>query len=182
LPVALRAPSPATWNLPLRRKQRLFDLETRDRLRSQTARATAWVFFGASVIVGLLIWGLHHEEPFVPYWLSICPRDVPRYDCEYSPWLDFLAGASAFGVFGLFVWITFKLRQIRPTVRCKRCGGRGWIVDLQSTAGHCPACGHDRFAYFTLEANGVQIARIWRIRDACGQELLELNARNKQLL
>lgn len=166
----------------MQRNQRLFNIETQDRVRRETARGTRWVFLGVAVVAGLLVWGLHHEEPFLPYWLSICSQETPRYDCEYSAWLDLLAGGSTVGVFGVFTWMHYRLRRIRPTVRCKGCDARGWIEDLNSTAGRCPHCGHDHFAYWALEITGVPLARIWRSRDVTGQDLLTLNTGNKDLI
>jgi hypothetical protein len=160
----------------------LFNPATQERIRRKTNPGTKWAFLGSAVVVGLLVGGLHYEESFLPHWLSICASDVAWYDCEYSGWLDVLAGAAAFIFFGAFVWIIFKVRRIPPTVTCEQCGGRGWIEDLEPTGGRCPRCAHDRFSYFTLEAAGIPVARVWNLRDTPGRELLANKEANKDLL
>jgi len=161
---------------------RLFDAATRGRIRRQTDRGVCIVFMVVALLVGGLMAGLHHEMPVLPYWLSICPPDVPHYDCDYSPWLDVLAGAASAVIFGLFLTVLFRYRRIAPTVRCEGCGGRGWIIDLEASGGRCPLCGNERFAYFTIEAAGAPMFRVWRLKDTDGRDLLEMQAANKHLL
>jgi len=160
----------------------LFNPATPEVIRQQTNRTVIVVLIVATLIFAGLAAGVHHEYPFVPYWLSICPGDMPRYRCEYDLWLDFYVGLTALVVFGLLFLVVFKVRRLRPTVRCERCSGRGWIVDLKASDGRCPLCGNDRFAYFIIEGSDLPRVKIWQLRNVGGLELLARQADNRNLL
>jgi hypothetical protein len=154
----------------------LYDRATRARLVKSTNRSYAIAFASATVLVGLLVGGYHHEEPFLPHLLGVCAASVPWWDCEYSPWLDVTAGVVAFAIFGALAALAFLFRRTPPTVYCNGCDGMGWIDDLLATEGICPRCGGGSFTYFIIEPTGVPAVRIWRDEDVPGKRLIALRS------
>ena len=101
---------------------RLFDPKRQQALQAKGRRIGYLCSLGASLAFAAVFWFL--EEL---WWLSL----------------------SLFaGVFALMAGTTWLVTwKPVPTVRCLGCNGRGWIDDLIETAGNCPDCGANIFAY-----------------------------------
>jgi len=154
--------------------ERLFDPKSRAAIQAQTQRSYAIAFGASSFVIAGLIGGLHYEEiPFLAYLFDYCSPDAYRYDCHYPRALDWLAAGVTWVAAAIVLAVLFRFRRIQPTVTCQGCGRRGWIIDLEDSAGRCPLCGYDRFRYRTIEGTGVPAVRIIDLADIDGSRLLE---------
>ncbi len=168
----------------------LFNPKTRSDLLRRASRRLILLMAGCSVLAGAMVGGFHYEEPFLPQLLGVCAPDASRGDCEYSAWLDVAAGVAATVAFGAVCFVAYRLRRLSPTVFCRSCGGCGWIVDLQPSAGRCPSCGHGRFRYRARELEVDTdpfslrqiVVKVWDEVDVSGETLLALKVRKGSCL
>jgi hypothetical protein len=162
--------------------ERLFDPKSRAAIRAETDRSYAIAFGVTAVVLAGLGGGLHYEElPFLAYLLGYCSPPEARYECSYPVWVDGLAAVITLVAVSAGLAVVLRHRRIQPTVTCRGCESRGWIIDLAAKGGRCPRCGHDRFRYRGLDPGGVPVVRILDFDDVEGDDLLELRKTEKML-
>lgn len=162
--------------------ERLFDAKSRALIRAETHRSYAIAFGVSALVIAGLVGGLHYEElPFLAYLFDYCSPGQYRYECHYPAVLDWMAAGITVGAVGIPLAALLRVRRIPPTVTCRGCGTRGWILDLENSEGRCPICGFDRFRYRTLEGAGVPVVRIIDLEDVDASQLLEFRRTEKWL-
>lgn len=153
----------------------LFDPATEGILRAEQAPSRLVVFGLASLVFGALFAALHHELPFLAYWTGACSPEAYAYECEARGAWNGVAAVAATALFGAFCWLLHRAVPLRPTVTCRSCWTRGWVLDLEP-AGRCPRCGGDRFDYRVWFGSGHgKVPRIERFEelDVPGMHLVE---------
>lgn len=128
------------------------------------------------VLLGGAVGGFHHEQPFLPHLLGLCPTEVKWWDCPNIPLLSVGLGLLSGVVFAAYVAILLMLVPVRRVITCRGCGGRGWILDLEPD-GLCPRCGCERFdariaKSGLVSAGTIPYVAIRRIDNVSGAELL----------
>jgi ribosomal protein L37E len=137
----------------------LFDPRTREIIRGAEART--WIVL--LVITTLVVAGgmgvLHYEWPIVDYARGACSRDAVLSDCVARTRTSLVVALVAGLLAAPLSILVYRRRPIRPTVTCERCGGMGWVLDLEPANGRCPRCGYPSFTYQ---------AYVWQAFDATG--------------
>jgi hypothetical protein len=128
---------------------RLFNPKSREAVRR--SQASVWIPLLAilTLICGGLVGAMHHEIPFIDHMLGNCDANAAAVDCPTRFATSVGVGIAATLVFGALSVLLYRKRPIRPTVQCERCGGVGWVIDLEEFKGRCPHCGYDLFSYQT---------------------------------
>ena len=125
----------------------LYDPRTGERIRAEQAPSRLLVF-GISALVGAgLVAAAHHELPFLAHWSGACSPEDYAYECPARAPYDALAGVAALVIFGALAIAAHRFARFPPTLRCRRCGTSGWVLDIEPHGGRCPRCGGDRFDY-----------------------------------
>jgi hypothetical protein len=96
---------------------------------------------------------LHHELPVLAWAANVCSPEGYAYECPRTPY-NAAAGAIGLVLFAGVSLLAYRHRRIPPTVECRSCGGRGWVMDLEPREGRCPRCAGSRFTYRTRLASG----------------------------
>lgn len=153
----------------------LYDPNTADTIRRAQRGTHLFVAVFSSVLVGALVFGLHHELPFLARWAGACSSAAYAYECPSRMSYGIVAGACAAVVFGALVVLLYRVAPIRPTLVCRGCRTWGWALDLEPSGGRCPRCGGDRFDYRAwVVTGGGQGAGLEKLRedDVAGIDLV----------
>jgi hypothetical protein len=129
---------------------------------------------GVVALLGGLFAIAHAEAPLLAQLAGACEGVRYLSSCRYSPLYDVLAGLLGLLLCGGYVLLLFRtIRRVpAPTVYCQRCDGAGWVRDIEPTHGHCPRCGHDRFAYRYFRAGPGPGFRVIVEPDVRGEALI----------
>jgi hypothetical protein len=126
---------------------RLYDPRSATVIRAELARGRLLAFGITALVCGGLMAALHHELPFLAHWTGACSPDDYAYECQTRVRFDVVAGVITVALFAGFGLLAHRLGPIRPTLTCRNCGTRGWVLDIEPHHGRCPLCGGDRFDY-----------------------------------
>jgi hypothetical protein len=135
--------------LPGLRPHRLYSAATADAVYRDGRRGQIWTVAGIAPLFSGLVLVAHVEMPLLAQLAGACEGARYLALCAYSPLYDGLAALLGLLFYGAFVMLLFHFirHASPPTVYCRRCDGAGWVRDLEPTAGRCPLCHHDLFAY-----------------------------------
>jgi hypothetical protein len=116
-------------------------------LRRESAPGRLVVVGIATLVCGVLFAALHHELPFLAYWTGACSPDDYAYECAARPFYDAVAGVAFTLSMGALALLALRYAPFRPTITCRGCGTRGFVLDIEPSAGRCPRCSNERFDY-----------------------------------
>jgi hypothetical protein len=153
----------------------LYDSQTGEVLRREASLGRLLVFGVVSLVSGGLFAAIHNELPFLAHWTGACSPDAYAYECEARPFWNAVAGVGVGLLMTAFSFTLHFKAPMRPTIRCRGCNTRGWVLDIEPTGGRCPRCGADRFDYRVVLARGGAgpLLRFVRENDVAGADLVQ---------